>query len=75
MASEPVTHRATLLCAGPDGQVACSVGDDGEQTFGEVEGTVVVQPNGDREWAFKAYECPVCGRTDGFAVITGEVAS
>lgn len=70
---EPVTYRATLVCVGPDGQAACSIGDEGELTFGEVEGTVVVLPDGGRTWSFpEDVECPVCGRTDAFTAITNE---
>lgn len=70
-----VTHKATLLCPGLDGQEACSIGEGGERTFGEISGTVTVHPNGDRDWNFESWTCPICGREDGFQALTHEEVS
>jgi len=61
------THRAVLVCPGPDGDAA--------ECGAVIEGTVEDDGAGDRIIVFPSWVCPTCGRTDGFTMRTEEILS
>lgn len=73
----PVTYRAKYHCVGPDGQSACSIDDDGVETFGVLEGTVTEERDAKtgqptRRFDFPKLKCPICGRADSFTLEINE---